>query len=144
LRLRWRFLAFWRAASWIQDPQVLRLVKKILKAGGKVGVPQGDPFSPLAANLNLNEVDWAFNAICRKTAQGAYEAANYHWFANDMVIAVSGHHTKRGCAQRALERLQEQFEPLGAELNREGIWPSFSGCSGTSQSPQPSGMCIRN
>jgi len=36
-----------------------------------------------------------------------------------MVVAVSGHHTKRAWAQRALQRLQEQLAPLGVELNRE-------------------------
>ena len=108
-----------KIAKRVQDPQVLHLVKQILKAGGKVGIPQGGPFSPLAANIYLNDVDWAFDAIRRRTAQGAYEAVNYHRFADDMVIAVSGHHTKRGWAQRALQRLQEQLAPLGVELNRE-------------------------
>ena len=36
-----------------------------------------------------------------------------------LVITVSGHHTKRGWAQRALQRLQEQLGPLGVELNQE-------------------------
>jgi group II intron reverse transcriptase/maturase len=108
-----------KIASRVQDPQVLHLIKQILKAGGKVGVPQGGPFSPLAANIYLNEVDWTFDAIRRKTAQGSYEAVNYHRFADDIVITVSGHHTKRGWAQRALQRLQEQLAPLGVELNRE-------------------------
>ena len=53
-----------------QDPQVLQLIKQILKAGGKIGVPQGGPFSPLTANSYLNEVDWTLEAIRRKTAQG--------------------------------------------------------------------------
>lgn len=108
-----------KIAKRVKDPQVLHLVKQIIKAGGKVGVPQGGPFSPLAANIYLNEVDWAFDAIRRKTAQGPYESVNYHRFADDIVIAVSGHHTKRGWAERALQRLQEQFEPLGVRLNRE-------------------------
>jgi hypothetical protein len=73
----------------------------------------------LAANIYLNEVDRAFDTIRRTTAQGAYEAVNYHRFADDRVIAVSGPHSKRGWAQRALQRLQEQLAPLGVELNRE-------------------------
>jgi len=35
----------------IQDDQLLHLVKQIIKAGGPIGVPQGGPFSPLAANI---------------------------------------------------------------------------------------------
>jgi RNA-directed DNA polymerase len=108
-----------KIAKRVQDPQVLHLVKQIIKAGGKIGVPQGGPFSPLAANIYLNEVDWAFDAIRRKTAQGPYEAVNYHRFADDIVITVSGHSTKRGWAERALQRLHEQLVPLGVELNRE-------------------------
>ena len=108
-----------KIAKRVQDPQVLHLVKQIIQVGGKVGVPQGGPFSPLAANIYLNEVDWAFDAIRRKTAQGPYEAVNYHRFADDIVITVSGHSTKRGWAERALQRLQEQLVPLGVELNKE-------------------------
>ena len=68
---------------------------------------------------NLNEVDWVFDGIRRQTAQGPYEAVNYHRFADDSVITVSGHHTKRGRAARALLRLQEHLKPLGVEVNQE-------------------------
>jgi group II intron reverse transcriptase/maturase len=108
-----------KVAKRVQDTQVLHLVKQIIKAGGEIGVPQGGPFSPLAANIYLNEIDWAFDAIRRKTAQGPYEAVNYHRFADDIVITVDGHHRKRGWAERALQRLQEQLAPLGVELNQE-------------------------
>jgi RNA-directed DNA polymerase len=108
-----------KIAKRVRDPQVLRLVKQIIKVGGKIGVPQGGPFSPLAANIYLNEVDWAFDAIRRKTVQGPYEAVNYHRFADDIVITVSGHSSKRGWAERALQRLQEQLAPLGVKLNKE-------------------------
>lgn len=106
-------------AKRVQDPQVLHLIKQIIKVGGNIGVPQGGPLSPLAANIYLNEVDWAFDAIRRKTAEGNYEAVNYHRFADDIVIAVSGHPSKRGWAQRALQRLREALAPLGVRLNPE-------------------------
>lgn len=108
-----------KIARRVQDPQVMHLVKQILKIGGKIGIPQGGPFSPLAANIYLNEMDWAFDAIRKKTAQGPYEAVNYHRFADDIVITVSGHHTKRGWVERAQQRLGEQLAPLGVELNAE-------------------------
>jgi RNA-directed DNA polymerase len=103
----------------VQDPQVLKLVKQIIRASGRVGVPQGGPFSPLAANIYLNEVDWAFDAIRRQTAQGSYEAVNYHRFSDDIVITVSGHRSKSGWAERALERLQEEMAPLGVSINHD-------------------------
>src|SRR5487761_2356828 len=108
-----------KIARKVQDPKVLHLVKLIIKASGKKGVPQGGPLSPLAANIYLNEVDWYFDDLRRKTAQEPYEAINYHRFADDMVITVSGHWSKRGWAERALQRLQEQLETLRVELNRE-------------------------
>lgn len=97
----------------------MHLVKQVIKAAGKIGVPQGGPFSPLASNIYLNEVDWKFDAIRRKTAEGDFEAVNYHRFADDMLITVSGHSSKRGWAELALQRLREQLEPLGVELNLE-------------------------
>ena len=106
-------------AKRVQDPEVLKLVKQVIRATGRVGVPQGGPFSPLAANIYLNEVDWAFDAIRRKTAQGPYEAVNYHRFSDDIVITVSGHQSKKGWAERALERLQEEMSPLGVSINHD-------------------------
>ena len=106
-------------AKRIQDPQVLRLVKQIITATGRIGVSQGGPFSPLAANIYLNKVDWAFDVIRRQTAQRSYEAVNYHRFSDDIVITVSGHSSKKGWAERALERLKEELEPLGVSLNHE-------------------------
>ena len=108
-----------KIAKRVQDPQVMHLVKQVIKAAGKIGVPQGGPFSPLASNIYLNEVDWTFDAIRRKTTEDGYEAVNYHRFADDMVITVSGHSSKHGWAERALLRLKEQLEPLGVELNLE-------------------------
>lgn len=108
-----------KIARRVKDPEVMHLVKQILKTGGKIGVPQGGPFSPLAANIYLNEVDWAFDAIRKKTAQGPYEAVNYHRFADDIVITISGHHSKQGWAERAEQRLSEQLVPLKVELNAE-------------------------
>lgn len=110
-----------KIARRVQDPDVMHLIKQIIKVNGRIGVAQGGPFSPLAANIYLNEIDWYFDGIRQRTAQtgGQYEAVNYHRFADDMVITVSAHHTKRGWAERALQRLQEQLEPLGVQLNKE-------------------------
>ena len=58
-----------KIARRVEDPEVMHLVKQIIKAAGKVGVPQGGPFSPLAANIYLNDLDWYFDRIRRTTAQ---------------------------------------------------------------------------
>jgi hypothetical protein len=44
----------------VQDPAVHYLVKRIVKARVKIGVPQEGPFSPLAASIYLTEVDWTY------------------------------------------------------------------------------------
>jgi len=108
-----------KIARRVQDPDVMRLVKQIIKTTGKVGVAQGGPFSPLAANIYLTDLDWYFDDIRRKTAEGEYEAVNYHRFADDIVITVSGHSRKDGWAELALKRLNEQLIPLGVALNEE-------------------------
>ena len=40
-----------KIAKRVQDPQVLHLVKQIIQVGGKVGVPQGGPFTPLTQKV---------------------------------------------------------------------------------------------
>ena len=108
-----------KIARRVNDPLVMHLVKQVIKAAGYKGVPQGGPFSPLAANIYLNDLDWYFDSIRKKTAQGTYEAINYHRFADDIVITVSGHSSKRGWAEESLQRLKEQLIPLGVSLNDE-------------------------
>jgi RNA-directed DNA polymerase len=43
----------------------MHLVKQSIKVGGKLGVPQGGPFSPLAANIYLNEGKRLVNRCCQ-------------------------------------------------------------------------------
>ena len=40
-----------KIAKRVQDPQVLHLVKQIINVGGKIGVPQGGPFTPLTQKV---------------------------------------------------------------------------------------------
>ena len=74
----------------------------------------------MASNVYLNEVDWHFDELRKKTTQGGngeYEAINYHRFADDIVITVSGHSSKDGWCERAKLRLTEQLDHLEVQLN---------------------------
>lgn len=46
-----------KIAARVNDENVMWLLKLILKASGKCGVPQGEPLSSLLSNIYLNEGD---------------------------------------------------------------------------------------
>jgi RNA-directed DNA polymerase len=51
---------------------VLHLLKVMLKANGRRGVPQGGVISPLLSNLYLNEVDKMLERAKETTRYGKY------------------------------------------------------------------------
>ena len=53
-----------KVARRIQDDAVMHLLKMILKATGKKGVPQGGVISPLLSNLYLNGIDRMLEKVC--------------------------------------------------------------------------------
>ncbi|WP_242652481.1 reverse transcriptase domain-containing protein [Desulfofarcimen acetoxidans] len=72
-----------KVAKRVNDENVMRLLKLILKASGKRGVPQGGVISPLLANLYLNEVDKMLEKAKEVTRHEQYTYIEYARFADD-------------------------------------------------------------
>lgn len=108
-----------QVARRVNDDDVMRLLKLILKASGKSGVPQGGVISPLLANLYLNEVDEMLERAREKTREGQYTHIEYARFADDLVILVDGYRRWEGLKKAVAERLLEELAKLKVEVNRE-------------------------
>src|SRR2546423_8242837 len=70
-----------KVARRIDDADVMHLLKVMLKASGKKGVPQGGVISPLLSNLYLNEVDRMLERAREVTRNGKYTYIEYARFA---------------------------------------------------------------
>jgi RNA-directed DNA polymerase len=69
----------------------MRLLKIMLKANGRCGVPQGGVISPLLSNLYLTEVDRMLERAKEVTRSGRYTYIEYARFADDLVILIDAH-----------------------------------------------------
>ena len=108
-----------KVAARVNDDKVMRLLKLILKANGKRGVPQGGPASPLLSNIYLNEVDKMLEKAKEVTRRGKYTYIEYARFADDLVILVDGFR-KWGWLLRAIQkRLAEELNKLDVRMNTE-------------------------
>jgi RNA-directed DNA polymerase len=103
----------------VRDKDVLWLLKRILKAGGKLGVPQGGPLSPLLSNIYLNEVDRMLERAKKFTGSDGYQHIEYARWADDLVILISGHQQWDWVVAKVYERLCEELAKLGVTINLE-------------------------
>jgi RNA-directed DNA polymerase len=108
-----------KVADRVSDEHVLRLLKRILKASGKRGVPQGGVISPLLSNLYLNEVDRMLERAKAVTRRGRYTYIEYARFADDLVILIDGYRKWGWLARAAYKRLLEELAILDVQLNRD-------------------------
>lgn len=108
-----------KVARRVQDAAVMRLLKMILTATGKKGVPQGGVISPLLSNLYLNEVDRMLEKAARTTRWGKYTGIQYARFADDLVVLIDSH-PRHGWLMKAVnQRLREELAKLRVEINEE-------------------------
>ncbi len=112
-------ILFAKVAARVQDREILHLLKLIVKASGKRGVPQGGVISPLIANLYLNEVDRMLERAKRVTRRGRYTYVEYARFADDLVILIDGYRRHAWLLRAVRQRLREEFAKLRVEINEE-------------------------
>jgi RNA-directed DNA polymerase len=108
-----------KVARRVQDPDVLRLLRLILKSTGKQGVPQGGVISPVLSNLYLNEVDRMLEKAKETTRRGPYTQVEYARYADDMVILIDAHPLNDWLLTAVNKRLRQELAKLRVEINEE-------------------------
>jgi RNA-directed DNA polymerase len=108
-----------KVAQRIDDADVMHLLKVMLKASGKKGVPQGGVISPLLSNLYLNEVDKMLERAREVTRNGKYTYIEYARFADDLVILIDAYKRHDWLIGAVDKRLREEFGKLQVEINDE-------------------------
>ena len=108
-----------KVARRVRDEEVLWLLRLILKASGKQGVPQGGVISPLLSNLYLNEVDKMLERAKEVTRREGRTVIEYARFADDLAVLVNSD-SRHDWLRKAVEkRLREEFAKLDVEVNEE-------------------------
>ena len=106
-----------KVARRIQDNEILHLLKLMLTASGKRGVPQGGVISPLLSNIYLTEVDAMLERAKEVTRNGRFTYVEYARYADDLVILVNGQWRDGWLLGAVDRRLREEFAKLDVRLN---------------------------
>src|ERR1700757_1931652 len=108
-----------KVARRVDDADVMRLLKIMLKANGQRGVPQGGVISPLLSNLYLTEVDGMLERAKETTRFGKYTYIEYARFADDLVILIDAYSRHDWLMGAVEKRLREELANLQVEINEE-------------------------
>lgn len=108
-----------KIATRINDANIMRLTKQLLKMGGKKGVAQGSVISPLFSNIYLNEIDIMLEKAIETTRKGEYTHIEYARYADDLVILVDYHPKWERLRKKVMRRLKEELHALSLTLNEE-------------------------
>jgi len=108
-----------KVARRVQDEAVMHLLKMMLKATGKKGVPQGGVISPLVSNLYLNEVDRMLEKAVNTTRNGNFTRVQYARFADDVVVLIDAHQRNDWLVRTVNRRLREELAKLRVAINED-------------------------
>ncbi len=108
-----------KVARRVNDADVMRLLKRILKSTGKKGVPQGGVISPVLSNVYLTELDKMLEKAIVTTQRGQYTQIQYARFADDLLILISSHPQQDWVVKAVEKRLREELAKLKVEINEE-------------------------
>ena len=108
-----------KVARRVDDADVLHLLKLMLKANGRRGVPQGGVISPLLSNIYLTEVDKMLERAKETTRDGKYTSIEYARFADDLVILIDVHPRHDWLMAAVEKRLRQELVKLQVEINEE-------------------------
>jgi RNA-directed DNA polymerase len=97
----------------------MHLLKLMVKATGKKGLPQGGVLSPVLSNLYLNEVDRMLERAQEMTRHGVYTYLEYSRFADDLVILVDAYRRHDWLLKAVNQRLREELAKLQIDINEE-------------------------
>ena len=113
------YLVLEKVAKRVQDDAVMHLLRMILKATGKKGVPQGGVISPLLSNLYLNEVDRMLEKAVDVTRRGKSTNVQYARFADDLVVLIDAERRNDWLVKAVNKRLREEFAKLRVVVNED-------------------------
>jgi RNA-directed DNA polymerase len=113
------YLLLEKVARRVQDDAVMHLLKMMLEATGKKGVPQGGVISPLLSNVYLTEVDRMLEKAIETTRNGKYTYVQYARFADDLVILIDSYPRHDWLVKAVGKRLREEVAKLQVEINEE-------------------------
>src|SRR5260221_270935 len=108
-----------KVARRVDDADIMHLLRMMLKASGKKGVPQGGVISPLLSNLYLNEVDKMLERAREVTRNGKYTYVEYARFADDLVVLIDAYKRHDWLMGAVSKRLLDEFARLQVEINDE-------------------------